>query len=205
MSEKKITFKDLKNAAETGVKEGLYHEIGGTTPFKWNGIELQIHNNLSLETMVMFVRDVVSSSFNKETSEFIPEATDLAVKCSILEYYAGIKIPKDVNGVYDLVYRTDIIDCILQYVNREQFCNITSAIAKKIEHIAAGNIEALNKQMNEAVANVNTLVNNTDKILGNINTEDISKLIAFIGDGSVDEYKIAKAFSENMTPALSEA
>ncbi len=205
MSEKKTTFKELKNGVTEAIHDGVYNKFDNTVHIEWNGVHLRIRNYLTLKDMVMFVRDVVSSSFNKETGEYLPEATDFAISCSILEYYVGIKIPKNIDEVYEVIYETDLMSSIMPFICRRQYDSMLNSITKKIEHIANSNIQALTKQVNEASYSIKSLADNLGEIFKTIDSDAMTKLITFIGDGSVDEYKIAKAFSEDMTQTLSEA
>lgn len=205
MSEKKTTFKELKDGVAEAISNGKYCKYDDTTPMEWNGVSLHIRKYLTLKDMVMFVRDVVSSSFDKETKEYLPEATDFAIKCSVLEYYAGIKTPKNIDDIYKIVYGTDLILYIMQRINRDQYNTILTSITKKVEHIAQSNIQAVIKQVDEASYSIKSLTDNLGEIFKNVDSETMSNLFTFIGDGSIDEYKIAKALSENMAPVLSEA
>ena len=135
----------------------------------------------------------------------VPEATDFAIKCSILEYYAGIKAPKNIDDIYKIVYGTDLILYIMQRISRDQYDTILTSITKKVEHIAQSNIQAVIKQVDEASYSIKSLTDNLGEIFKNIDSETMSNLFTFIGDGSIDEYKIAKALSENMAPVSSEA
>ena len=95
------------------------------------------------------------------------------------------------------MYTADIVSFVVQYVEHMQFNAMLAAIDHKIEHQAQNNIEALNKQMNEVVAGLSALEKNLSSIFGGVDNETITKIAGAIADGSFDESKLVKAFTEN--------
>ena len=144
-----------------------------------------------------FVSDVVSSCFAENTNEYLPEIKDFSTRCCILENYAGFILPKSLGEKYEMVYNSDIVSFVVQYVEHMQFNAMLAAIDHKIEHQAQNNIEALNKQMNEVVAGLSALEKNLSSIFGGVDNETITKIAGAIADGSFDESKLVKAFTEN--------
>lgn len=189
MSVKKISIEDFKTAIATD-----YCEYTDAT---WRGLDIHIRTCLSLEEMMTFVHDVVSSCFAENTGEYLPEIKDFATRCSILESYAGFELPKRVSEKYELVYGTDIISFIVQYVEQAQFNNMLASIDKKIDHLAQSNIEALNQQMGEVVTRFEALEENLSGVFTGIDNESIAKIAGAIADGSFDENKLVKAFTQN--------
>ena len=163
----------------------------------WRGITLHIKKCLSLEEMMTFVSDVVSSCFAADTNEYLPEIKDFSTRCCILENYAGFVLPKSLGEKYEMVYNSDIVSFVVQYVEHMQFNAMLAAIDHKIEHQAQNNIEALTKQMNEVVYGLSALEKNLSSIFGGVDNETITKIAGAIADGSFDESKLVKAFTEN--------
>ena len=186
MSENKINIDEFKaaiNAISTP-----------DTVVEWHGIEMTIKRFLSLEEMLTFVNDVVSSCFEEKTGEYIPEIKDFAIRCSIMESYAGFVLPSDLSEKYSMIYNSDIVSFIVKHIDKNQFESILSSIDDKIEHQAQNNIEAINKQMNELIAGFSTIEQNLSNIFGNVDSDTISKIAGAIVDGSFDEKKLVDAF-----------
>ena len=157
MSENKINIDEFKAAINAISTPDAVVE--------WHGIEMTIKRLLSLEEMLTFVNDVVSSCFEEKTGEYIPEIKDFAIRCSIMESYAGFVLPSDLSEKYSMIYNSDIVSFIVKHIDKNQFESILSSIDDKIEHQAQNNIEAINKQMNELIAGFSTIEQNLSNIL----------------------------------------
>lgn len=189
MSENKISIEEFKKV--------VVEDFEPVVDVDWRGLTLHIKKCLSLEEMMTFVSDVVSSCFAENTNEYLPEIKDFSTRCCILENYAGFILPKSLGEKYEMVYNSDIVSFVVQYVEHMQFNAMLAAIDHKIEHQAQNNIEALNKQMNEVVAGLSALEKNLSSIFGGVDNETITKIAGAIADGSFDESKLVKAFTEN--------
>lgn len=191
MSEKRISIEDFKKA--------VAEDFEPAVDVDWRGLTLHIKKCLSLEEMMTFVSDVVSSCFAADTNEYLPEVKDFSTRCCILENYAGFVLPKSLSEKYEMVYNSDIVSFVVQYVEHMQFNAMLAAIDHKIEHQAQSNIEALNKQMNEVVAGLSALEKNLSGIFGGVDNETITKIAGAIADGSFDESKLVKAFTADIS------
>ena len=174
MSENKINIDEFKAAINAISTPDAVVE--------WHGIEMTIKRLLSLEEMLTFVNDVVSSCFEEKTGEYIPEIKDFAIRCSIMESYAGFVLPSDLSEKYSMIYNSDIVSFIVKHIDKNQFESILSSIDDKIEHQAQNNIEAINKQMNELIAGFSTIEQNLSNIFGNVDSDTISKIAGAIVD-----------------------
>lgn len=190
MSENRISIEEFKNA--------IANDFTPEVDVDWRGITLHIKKCLSLETMMTFVSDVVSSCFAANTNEYLPEIKDFSTRCCILENYAGFILPKSLDEKYEMVYSSDIVSFVVQYVEHGQFNAMLAAIDRKIEYQAQSNIEALNKQMNEVIAGFDALERNLSSIFGGVDNETITKIAGAIANGNFDENKLVKAFVEEM-------
>lgn len=188
MSENRISIEEYKNA--------IADDFNPVVDIDWRGLTLHIKKYLSLEEMMTFVSDVVSSCFAANTNEYLPEIKDFSTRCCILENYAGFVLPKSLSEKYDMVYSSDIVSFVVQNVEHMQFNAMLAAIDRKIEHQAQSNIEALNKQMSEVISGLSTLEKNLSGIFGGVDNETITKIAGAIADGSFDESKLVKAFAE---------
>ncbi|MDE6150099.1 MAG: hypothetical protein K2F81_08420 [Ruminococcus sp.] len=191
MSENKISIEELNKA--------IAEDFEPVIEVEWRGLTLRIKKCLSLEEMMTFVSNVVSSCFAANTNEYLPEIKDFTTRCCILENYAGIVLPKSLNEKYEMVYSCDIVSAVAQHIEPMQFNAMLAAIDRKIEHQAQSNIEAMNKQMNEVIAGFSALEKNLSGIFGGIDNETITKIAGAIADGKFDENKLAKAFTNNVS------
>lgn len=189
MSKSTISIDDFTKAIES--------EYQPVTEVEWRGLTFQVKHHLSLADMMEFTSSVVNSCFVVGSGEYIPEVKDFTTRCAILEYYAGIKLPRNIEAKCDLVYSSDIISCIVQHVDGAQFNSMCAAIDKKIDNIAQSNIEALNKQIEEVVAGFKDLETKLSDIFSGIDNDTISKVAGAIADGSFDENKLVEAFNKN--------
>lgn len=179
------------NAFENVMKE-TYEP---TEKFNWNGIEVTVKKNLSLNEMLEFVNIVVSTCFSNESNSYMPEVRDFATRICILDKYANFTMPKNIKTQYELVYCTDAVEQVLQHVNSNQFNEIELSISKKIDNMSQANIEAVNKQMNELFNEFNNLQNSLASLFDGIENIDIRAFAGAISNGGIDEEKLVKAYT----------
>ena len=161
---------------------------------EWHGIDVTIRKTLPLKDALIFVDTVAKSCFESDTGAYMPEIKVFAMKCCILEMYANFTLPSNVEHKYDLVYNTDAVDTVLQYINMRQLNELTDAISEKVDNMAQANIENINKQMNDIYTAFNELQNHFGQILSGVNPDDVSKLVQSITDGKLDEDKLVQAY-----------
>ena len=85
--------------------------------------------------MLSFVDGVVSGCFAKSDNRYLPEVRDLFFRCSLVEFYTNIVLPESVEEKNQIVYGTDIIDLILQNIDRGQFRAIMDGIEKRVTYL----------------------------------------------------------------------
>lgn len=178
------------NALEKVVKD----TYAPTVTFNWNDIEVTVKKNLSLREMLEFVNDVTKSCFTADTSSYMPEIKDFAIKACVLEMYANFTMPRNVEAKYDLIYHTDAFESVLNHINMRQFGEICHSIDKKIENLAQANIEAVNKQMNELYNAFNNLQSHLSNLFTDIQSEDIQKIAGAMAEGGLSEEALVKAY-----------
>lgn len=184
---KKITV----NAFERVMKENYTP----TETFDWNGVEVTVKKTLSLKEVLEFVDSVVKSCFTRDTNTYMPEIKDFATKVCILEKYANFTMPSNVETQYTLIYCTDAVERVLGYVNPQQFNEICAAIAKKVDNLAQANIEAVNKQMNELYNAFDNLQSRLAGLFEGVNNDDIRAVAGALANGTLDEEKLVKAYT----------
>lgn len=179
------------NALEKVMKE----TYDNTHMLDWHGLEVTIKKTLSLKEMLEFVNSVVNSCFsNDEISVYNPEVKDFAIKISILQKYTNFTLPKNSETKYELLYKTDVIPCVLKCINAEQFFEICTSIDKKIENVAQANIEAVNKQMVELMSAFENLQTQMGELFDGVENSDMPALLKALSGGTLDEDKFVQAF-----------
>lgn len=176
----------LKNHDETEVVE-------------WNGLEVVIKKNLSMDDMLSFVDSVVQSCFDTNTGEYRPEAKDFAMRVNIMTRYANFALPeRNVAHQYDLVTRTGAVDMILGYVNSSQFYELSRAIDMKIEHKAAANIQMLTKKFDDVISEFENLQVKMSSMFTGVSSDDMRKIAETLANGNFSEEKIVEAMMPKM-------
>lgn len=188
-TEKRISINELEKIATENYIP--------TKTVEWNGVEIIIKNTLSLHEVIDFVDGVATSCFKQETGAYMPEVKDFAIKCCIMQLYANFRLPSNVETRYDLVYRTDAVDVIVQYINKVQLEEIVDAINDKIDNIAQANIEMVNIQMNELYTSFNNLQEQMNSIFSGIKEDDMAKLLGAMSEGKLDEEKLVQAYMQS--------
>ena len=184
----------IKRVSVNAFERAMKDTYTSTESIDWNGIEVTVKKNLSLKEMMEFVDSVVKSCFTKDTNAYIPEIKDFAIKVCVLEKYANFTMPSNVETQYALVYNTDAVQCVLNYVNHKQYSEICDAISKKIENLAQANIEAVNRQMNELYNTFNNLQTQLSGLFDGVNNDDIRAVAGALANGTIDEEKLVKAY-----------
>lgn len=185
----------MKKISVNAFEKAMKDTYTPTEIFDWNGIEVTVKKNLSLKEMLEFVDSVVKSCFTKDTNAYMPEIKDFATKVCILEKYSNFTMPRNVETQYTLIYQTDAVECVLGYVNPQQFNEICVAIAKKVDNLAQANIESVNRQMNELYNAFDNLQNQLAGLFEGVNSDDIRAVAGALANGTLDEEKLVKAYT----------
>ena len=165
-----------------------------TTTVEWRGQEIIVKRNLSFKEMMEFVDSVTKTCFTISTNTYMPEVKDFAVKSNILEKYANFTLPNNIEHRYELIYSSDAIETVLNYVSHQQFNEIMASIDAKINNLAQSNIEAMNKQMNELYTAFANLQSQMEGMFAGVNPDNFNALIGAFGNGGLDEEKLVDAY-----------
>lgn len=156
--------------------------------FNWNGIEVTTKRTLTLEEMLEFVNNVVSSCFSSDTNTYMPEIKDFVIKSNILRKYTNISLPANLKHQYEIIYNSDICTHIISRIEPTQYNEMLCSIEEKINHIAQGNIERLNKQAEEFNRVLEELNNNLGTQLGALLKEpSVQKILPLLDKLSENE------------------
>ena len=101
------------NKLESVVKENV-------VSIPMNGAEdvtITIRRTLPLKDMMQFVENVVSSCVNAQAASYTPEIKEFVIRSEILTTYANFNLPSNVEKQYELVYGTDVVVQVMEYIN----------------------------------------------------------------------------------------
>lgn len=161
-------------------------------------VEVRIKRNLSLNEMLQFVEDVVSSCVDVESGKYFPEIMWFSIYSSLLTTYANFTLPSDVEKQYDLIYNTDAVELVMGHINRNQYEEIVSAIQSRIDHERRIMENALVEKMNELVDRTTAYMQQSEALFGSVDSKDMSSLIKNLADmGKIDEDKLVHALIES--------
>lgn len=183
----KIKVSDFVNSSQ-GYKDVTYTD-------KWNGLDIEITKVIGMREMMGFVINVVEGCFTSDET-YLPELKDYNIKENIILYYTNIELPDEVVDKYDLLYATDIVDFVVERINKSQIKEIVRSIDKKIEHRAAANIEMVYKQVNDLYVQMNDLFEKIGGAFEGVTQEEISNVMKALADGKMDEAAIVRALFE---------
>lgn len=173
------------NKFEAATNDGL--ELFATE--EWRGLTINVQKVLNFKQMLTFVRYVVESCFT-EDAEYLPEVKDFLTRCAIIDNYTNIALPSNAEKKYELVYNSDIIPFIIQYVDRNQFEALLDSIDRKIEYKAQSNIDGVVNKVNEVISALEMLEKNVTNIFNGVDGDTIESIANAIAGGSFDMDKL---------------
>lgn len=163
---------------------------------EWNGLQVVIKKNLSLEEMMTFANSVVKSCFDQASGAYMPEVKDFAIRANVLDMYTNFTLPKDLNKQYDMVIRSGAVEMVLNYINYAQFNELVKAIDSKLQNTADANIQAFITKLDNVTTAFSDMQTEMEKMFSGVDTEDIGKLVGAIANGNNTEEGIVKSYLE---------
>lgn len=178
----------IKKVSINKLEEAVNSQYKATTIVDWNGLNITINRILSLKSMMTFVDSVIKNCFGKKDGEYRPEVKDFAVRNCIIKHYTNISLPSNIEKRYNLLYRSDLLNTVMNNIDQSQFDEMVKAIEEKLSHLAQANIEAINRQMNELY----TSFANLGKQLSGVDAEALNGVMNALSNGKIDETKIVR-------------
>lgn len=163
---------------------------------EWNGLQVVIKKNLSLEEMMTFANSVVKSCFDQASGAYMPEVKDFAIRANVLDMYTNFTLPKDLDKQYDMVIRSGAVEMVLNYINYAQFNELVKAIDSKLQNTADANIQAFITKLDNVTTAFSDMQTEMEKMFSGVDTEDIGKLVGAIANGNNTEEGIVKSYLE---------
>lgn len=163
---------------------------------EWNGLQVVIKKNLSLEEMMTFANSVVKSCFDQASGAYMPEVKDFAIRANVLDMYTNFTLPKDLSKQYDMVIWSGAVEMVLNYINYAQFNELVKAIDSKLQNTADANIQAFITKLDNVTTAFSDMQTEMEKMFSGVDTEDIGKLVGAIANGNNTEEGIVKSYLE---------
>lgn len=167
-----------------------------TEVVEWNGLQVVIKKNLTLEEMLCFANSVIKSCFDQGDGSYLPEVKDFAIRSNIMERYANFTLPGNLEKQYDMVIRSGAVEMIMNHINFAQFSELMKAIDAKVQNTADAHIQTFIKKLDEVTDAFSHMQGEMEKMYSGVDTEDISKLVGVISDGKATEENIVKSYLE---------
>ncbi len=179
--------------------EGMLNTLTASVPLPGDpNVEVKIKHNLSLNEMLQFVENVVSSCVDAESGKFYPEIMWFSIYSSVLTMYTNFNLPSNVEKQYELIYNTDAVELVMGYINRGQYEEIVDAIRGRIDHERKMMENALFGKMSDLVERMTTYAQQSDTLFGSVDSEDMSSLVRNLANiGKIDEDKLIHALIES--------
>lgn len=155
---------------------------------------ITIRRTLPLRDMMQFVENVVSSCVDVDAASYTPEIKDFAIRSEILSTYANFNLPSNVEKQYELVYRTNALDQVMEHIDKRQLDEIKTAINERIAHEVNMIETALSAKTNDMMAHIETMIDQFETVFDGINNNDFNGIMKKISEmSSITEESIAKA------------
>lgn len=167
-----------------------------TETVEWNGLQVVIKKNLSLEEMLTFVNSVVKSCFDQTSGAYMPEVKDFAIRANVLDMYTNFTLPKNLGKQYDMVVQSGVVEMVLDHINQVQFNELLKAIGSKLQNTADANIQAFISKLDNVTTAFSDMQTKVEKMFSGVDAEDISKLVSAIASGDNTEEGIVKSYLE---------
>lgn len=164
------------------------------TTVSWNGIEFQVKKTVPLLDVIEIAHNASENVFSV-SGVFAPEGAHILTSCGILEHYTNIELPASLEYRYDLIMRTDIMDVVLPYIDKDQLDQLMEDIASRVEHKRDMEVKGIERRIEGLTAALEQSVTNAAEAFSAFSREDMEKLIKAVGDlGALDEEKLMRAY-----------
>lgn len=159
----------------------------------WHGVTIVITPTLSIVDMMEFVASVVESCFSDD-GDYLPEIRSFAMGKNVLERYANFRMPANAQKCYDLIYRSDAVEFVTEFVNERQLADIESAIDEKINYRLDTMADHVRARLEEFAGAMANLEEQTKHVFDGLSEEDMKKLVGAIEQGGMSEEKLVAAY-----------
>ena len=172
-----------------------------TETVDFHGQELVVSRTIPFRTEIELVNSVIDACFDEETGAYLPEYLDFAMKSCIAAAYTNLRLPQDAEHRHRILYGTDVVDCIVPYISAMQLSAIENAIRSGLRERNNANTALFEQRVGETVGAMEEISKKIAGIFDGVSKEDISAVLNAVGNGTIDEEKIARAVvrEQNLT------
>jgi len=157
-------------------------------------MDITIKHFLSISEMMTFVDQVTEFCFSEDGS-YLPELKDFMIKSSILEKYANFSLPSNLTKRYEFICRSgEIVDFILERIDKNQFFRMIDAIDEKIDKKASSNINETTRRINDLFSSVEKFEDEFKDIFTGVDKGDLANFLSAMADGKFDAQKVVEAY-----------
>lgn len=172
-------------------------------------ISLDIKQDLGFNEAMDFVSRIVSSCYNEETGEYMPEAYDFVSRYMVVIFYGGVTEFEDVDAnmekVYDVLYKTDVYETIVAEIDEAQYKALLDAASKKIKYYVDMELATASKKMQEVLDKIDAMTTASEGVFNEINSAPFQDMIKRISNSDGNITDISKHLAEKRVQEPKEA
>ena len=118
--QKTVTAREIQQIAATFEEKEKY--------VAWHGKRIKVTPLLGFAEVFELVSSIMSSCVKSPGDILVAESVDFVFKVKILEKYADIKLPNDIDTQYKIIYGSDICNTVFENINKDQLLVIARII-----------------------------------------------------------------------------
>lgn len=188
--------KSKKVRISNNVVEKSVNAQNEATNVSWGGIDFVVKKTVPLEDEIAIIVSSVENVF-LEDETYMPEAAEMTMCVLIVEKYTNVEMPEDIQKQYDLIFRTDFMNHVLENIDKSQVDRIVSAIDERVHHRRDCLVTGVEQRVQDAINSFEGSMSRLTDLFSGISHEDISMLTKSLGSlGSIDEEKLIRAYME---------
>lgn len=157
------------------------------------GQELIVSRLVPFEVFSGIVRKVIDACFSEGTGEYLPENKEFALRMCVVEMYTNVRMPKDVEKLYGILYGTDLYEKVLGEISGYQYEAMIDAIDAGIEARNNANRRLFEHELQEAMEQFAQIGQSVQELFSSISPESVRKMVDAIGEHGIDEEKLVQA------------
>lgn len=196
--------KGEKKSAKVSIKEwekATKENFPSVVTEQWFDIPVTIKYSISFTDMLEFVEGAVASCFN-DGYGFVPEVMDFAICSNILKYYTNVTLPEDLGKRYDLIYNSNLVAFVTEFICQKQLSDIIKSVDRKVKHLSDSNAKIIEEEATRLLDAFDRLQAFAGDMFSNINVDDVRNLVHALSEyGTLDEKKIVEALMDNRNEA----
>lgn len=185
-----ISSKKIVDISKKILKDTLTQNI------EWNEMSVVVKRIIPLDMMIRFVDNVVESCFQGDSREYMPEYMDFAIRSNVIAMYTNVELPKDYADQYAILYGTNLVDAVLEIVDRAQFQDMLRSADHKLENMLENKTQLLNLKIDSVATKMNELSDTIGELFSGVTQDDIKKIVPALSSVKIDEKKLMEAYAE---------